>query len=456
MTKKYDVTKKKWLLCLLLPFLCFFIPLSEAITPNLKTFIIITIFCITLAATEVIPLFITGILFMALYSFSGIVSTGQAFAAFGTEVVWIAISALLLVHVVERTTILKRMAYWAVLQSRGSYLGLLICLCILAIVLKILLQATLAIVCVASIAASVVDALKLRGTKAGAAMILVPAFTYISPFFLYMPESMLLFYTQIAGMIDISTDYIKYFHHNAVFIFLPFTCTFVIYLFTKPKESINLLAIKEMQAALPKMKSLEKKIVVLLILFVTYLFTTPLHGMNIFYGFIFLPILFFMPGINAGTVQDIQKINFSMVIFIGACLAIGMVGGMVGIGKAVTLLAVPLLDGLSESIFLACVYSIGFILNFIMTPIAEIAALTVPITQICLDLGFNIDLAYYTLLMATCQAILPYEIVPLLISMTIGGVSTGNFIRIMSIVAIITTIFIFTAGFAYWSMVGLL
>ncbi len=452
-----NTNKLKWGICFLLPLLCLFIPTTSVFTPALKTFLVITFFCISLAATEVINLFITSLLFMALYAFSGIVTTSQAFGAFGTELIWISVATLLTVNVVERTTILNRMAYWAVLQSRGSYLMLLMALCLLAIVSRILLQAAMGIICIVTIAAGIAETLNMKKTKAGAAMILVPAFAYLAAmFFIYPPDTILLFYRQASSVIEMSTNYGKYFQYNAIFVVLPFLCTLGIYFITKPKEAIDISTIEELQRALPPMTSTEKKVFALLILFVIYLFTSQFHGMNIFYGFVFLPILFFMPAINAGIVQDIQKINFSMVLFLAACLAIGIVGGAVGIDKAVTELAVPLLDGMPETIFLGFLYGLVFALNFVMTPIAEYAALTLPVTQICLDLGFNLDITYHIMLIAGQIPLLPYELVPLLVAVTIGEVSTKDFFKIMSLVTVIVTVFTFTLGIGYWAMLGLL
>ncbi len=457
MKASFDTNKIKWGICILLPLLCLLIPSSDVFTPTLKTFLVITIFCISLAATEVINLFITSLLFMTLYAFSGIVTTSQAFGAFGAELIWISVSTLLTVNVVSRTTILNRMAYWAVIQSKGSYLMLLMALCSLAIVSRILLQAAMGIICIVTIAAGIVEALNMKKTKAGAAMILVPAFAYLAAmFFIYPPDTILLFYGQASSLIKLSTTYGKYFQHNAIFVFVPFLCTLGIYFITKPKNTIDIGTIKELQSALPAMTSTEKKVLTLLLLFVLYLFTSQFHGMNIFYGFVFLPILFFMPGINAGTIQDVQKINFSMVLFLAACLAIGIVGGAAGIDKAVTKVAVPLLEGMPETIFLGFLYGLIFAFNFVMTPIAEYAALTLPVTQICLDLGFNLDVAYYIMLIAGQLPLLPYELVPLLVAVTIGEVATKDFFKIMGLVTIIVTVFTFTLGIAYWTMVGLL
>ena len=58
-----------------------------------------------------------------------------------------------------------------------------------------------------------------------------------------------------------------------------------------------------------------------------------------------IPLLALLPGISLADKKTTEKINFSMVFFVSACLGIGVVGAEVGFGEFLATIAVPLLSG---------------------------------------------------------------------------------------------------------------
>ena len=94
------------------------------------------------------------------------------------------------------------------------------------------------------------------------------------------------------------------------------------------------------------MSSKEKKAVVMIVLLFVYLFSSNFTGLPAAYGFMTIPYLMFLPGIEIGNTEVIG-INFSMIFLVAACLGIGVVGAAVGFGDFLTNIAVPLLSGRS-------------------------------------------------------------------------------------------------------------
>ena len=93
------------------------------------------------------------------------------------------------------------------------------------------------------------------------------------------------------------------------------------------------------------------------------------------WGFVLIPWLFLLPGINCANSNSVRKVNFSMVLFIGSCLCIGTTAAALGIGTLISQTITPLLENLSSLGVIAIIWICGFIVNFILTPIAACGAL---------------------------------------------------------------------------------
>ena len=149
----------------------------------------------------------------------------------------------------------------------------------------------------------------------------------------------------------------------------------------------------------------EWKIIVVLVALVIFLFTHQYHHINMVYGFIFAPMILYMPGVNVGTQQDLKDVQFSVLFFIIACMGIGSAGSAVGFGQYVSVSIVPMLQNVSQTTFLCATYLSGVLLNFLMTPLAVLASFGLPFAQICQDLNFNLEPMFYIFYQGTAQAL---------------------------------------------------
>ena len=174
------------------------------------------------------------------------------------------------------------------------------------------------------------------------------------------------------------------------------------------------------------------------------------------YGFIFGPMLFYMPGINVGTRQDLKDVQYSVLFFIIACMAIGSAGNAVGFGHFISAAIVPMLQGVSQLTFLYATFFAGVILNFLMTPIAEMAALGLPFAQICQDLNFSLEAMFYMFYQGCAQLWLPYETAVYLVAFSFGLTRIRDFIFIMTIKFCLNLAFLSTAGMAWWKYIGII
>lgn len=165
-------------------------------------------------------------------------------------------------------------------------------------------------------------------------------------------------------------------------------------------------------------------------------------------------MLLFLPGINVGSGEDFKSIDYGFVIFIAACMSIGSVGASLGIDQIVSNIAVPFLEGKNVIFVLAFMWLLCVGLNFLLTPLAIIAAFAVPLAQISLDLGINPQATYMMIMHGVDQLVLPYEIALYMIYYSFGLVYLKDFAKAMGVKLVINGIFVIAILFPFWKLIG--
>ena len=205
-----------------------------------------------------------------------------------------------------------------------------------------------------------------------------------------------------------------------------------------------------------KMSIEEKKTAFITLLLVLFLLTNPIHGIDVAYAFLILPLLLFFPGINVGKKQALDRINISLFAFIGTCMAIGTVGSAVGMSSLITTTLVPLLEGKSTIVVLYVILIIGMFVNFLMTPAGLNACLSTPVTQISMDLGINPMAPLLTMFMGMDQVFLPYEVTSILLVFSYGFISMKDFIKYNLIKTVLYFVFFGLIQIPFWKLLGLI
>ena len=94
------------------------------------------------------------------------------------------------------------------------------------------------------------------------------------------------------------------------------------------------------------------------------------------------------------------------------CLSIGSVATYIGIPQLISDIAVPLLEGRTNTFYLGFVYWFTVLFNLVMTPMAMMTAFSVPLTQIALDMGMTTAFpTLFTMNAGAYNLFLPYEAV---------------------------------------------
>ena len=99
---------------------------------------------------------------------------------------------------------------------------------------------------------------------------------------------------------------------------------------------------------------------------------------------------------------------------------------------------------------------IGILSNFIMSPLAIFAALTIPFVEITTSMGIDPIVTIQMIQMASHEVVFPYENTGYLIMFTFGMMGMKDFIKIFGLKAILSVIYFACVAIPYWKIIGLL
>lgn len=450
----------KWLVTLGVVLTIFLIPTNELYTWPLKIFFCITVFIILVVAFDFFPTIIPAILLPSLYLISGIAPPPVAFGGWINTTSWMIFGAMILANILDECKLLPRIAYWVILRCGGKFTGIMFGIFLAGVAMN-LLTFCQAFILMMVFGYGIIKALNLDvGIPAAllcfAAMLGgegAPSSFMYNPGYLALAE---------AGIQQVVPEfnavwYEMLVYNGVIFVF------FLLFLWGISKiyktKNIHLAGGREyfenQYRSLGPISSQEKKSCVILLLLVLYLFSGPWTHLPAAYGFMILPYLLFLPGVNVGTIDSIKKINFGIFFFIAGCLCIGTVGSAVGFGKLISSIATPILVNTSPLVTFLAILFCGMICNLFMTPYAMMAGLSLPFAQIAVDLGMNPMASVMALVVSTDMIFMPYEVAPYLLMFGFGMISMKQFITLNLAKTFLTFVFFACIMYPLWTILGL-
>lgn len=449
-----------WIVTLALPILILLIPASETFTETIRTFFAITVMGIAMFCFDEMDNAIAGILMMLLYIMTGIAPMDSVFRPWTMEIPWYILATLLLVNILESTTILKRIAYHCIILAGGTYKGIVFGITLTAMLSIIIIPGTWTSMAVAAITLSIIKSLELPVGKASGGILMAACFGFhIASGFIYSPSGIQMFLNMsqsVEGVAagSLNTNFIDFFIQDLPLVLLPFIIAFLITKLMKPEHPINGKAYFQQQLKdLGKMSSNDKKVLVILLVLLAYLLSNRWTGWNMLYGFLLAPIICYLPGIRVGTVEHFRKVNFNVIFFIVACLSIGIVAAQTGAGQFIVNMILPLLEGTGTFGFLVIVFVFGVLVNFLLTPMAAMSSIAPLLTGVALGLGVSPMATTYAFYLGLDQLILPYEIGTYLIFFSMGYVSLKDFAKTGAVKMAVSTVFTIAIMIPWWMFV---
>ncbi len=449
-----------WIVTIGLPVLILLIPTSEAFTSQIRMFFAITIMGIAMFCFDEMDNAIAGILMMLLYIITGLAPSSAVFGPWTLDIPWYILATLLLVNILDDTTILKRIAYHCIVWAGGTYTGIVFGITITAILSIVIIPGTWTSMAVAAITLSIIKSLDLPVGKASGGILMAACFGFhTASTFIYSPSGIQMFLDMSKSVegVDVNglnTNFIDYFVQDLPLVLLPFIMAFIISKVMKPEQPISGKAyFQNKLKELGPMDKNDKKVLVILVVLLLYLLSNRWTGWNMLYGFLLAPIFCYLPGIKVGKVEHFRKINFNVIFFIVACLSIGTVANVTGAGQYIVNRVLPLLSNTSTYGFLAIVFVFGILVNFLLTPMAAMASIAPLLSGIALGLGVTPLATTFAFYLGLDQLILPYEIGTYLIFFSMGYVTLKDFAKCSAIKMAVTIVITLAIMIPWWMFV---
>lgn len=447
----------KWFIVIGLPLIAFLVPTNSVYTLVVKNFTIVTLFVIAVFGTEVIPNVIAASILPVFYIILEVAPPPVAFTGWTGSVPWMVLGGLLMAQIMLRSGILNRLSYWIIVRTGGSYLGLVFGITFAGIIGHILIPGQ-AVYPFAFITFGLCVALNYGKSLQSSGIMLTGLFsTFGAHYFIYNPT-----YSIIQGIAatvgDTSITWFQYLFHNLPTILHLLILTFIVGMICKPKdlkENPSVYAKSELEK-MGKMSSEEKKCLLVSILLLLYLMTTQWHGIDASWGFLFAGAMFFLPGINLGTDDDLKNINYGLVIFCASCISIGVVANAIGIGQILADTIIPIIENFGVAGYFAMIFLVLFVGNFVMTPLGLYAALTVPLAQIGLTMGVSVLTVSYAIMQLGTEIILPYEWALALLFFSFNIIDLKSFMKLFGVRAVLSFVFLQLVTIPYWRLIGLI
>ena len=441
--KMSTAQKVKWLIAVILPVCILLIPEGSVFTREIKWFLAVTLWGILCFAMELLDNTVPAILLPFMYVLLGIAPMELVLAPWTAEIPWMCLGCFVLANILERTGLLRRIALWCVVKTGGTYLGILFGVVLLGIITRDPFAT-------AAFTFGICKALELKKSAMSSAIMIAGAFGSLGVgFYFYDPTNI----GVLLGIAGLEVSFSDYLLQNIIFLPLSFVLVPILFKMFKPDKAINGKSYFEAERQkLGKMSLAEKKAAVVMVL----LFVGLIVGIPMIVAFLILPLVCFLPGIDLAKTEDIERVNFKFLFFVTGCMAIGMAANSLGIGVMISQMIQPVLSNLNTVGLMAVVWLLAMLVNFLLTPLAAMAAFGVPLAQIAADLGINPYPIMYAFFQGLDQIIFPYEYALYLVPFSFGLIRMNDFMKAFAMKMVVSFIYLLVIGVPFWKLIGLL
>ena len=464
------ITHLKWLLSLLIPAGAYFavqtaVQADPSLNPHLPMFFAITLWAITVWATDILPAVPSAAAMTFLYLLCNVAPAPVIFGAWGAFLPWICFGALILSEALEQTGLTRRLALQLMHLVGATFTRIVVSLMTGGMFMAFLLPDIMCrVIIFVAIAHGLVMALELDPkSRISSAIIMAGFCSATSPGygFLTGTEMSLIAMDQIKSIITIPT-WGEYALDNLPFIIL--YCCFSIFMCVKiipgkehiPHEDHLKEVVAERLRDMGPMTTQEWKLLILMICAITGLLTSKWHGLNGYFLYALIAICCYLPWIGLASFENVRKLNVGFLVFIVACLGMGSVAVHLGAAKWFASLVVPLIDGLSPIWLVLSSYLSAVAVNFMLTPLAAVSALSLPWAEIAQHVNMNPLPMLYSFLYGLDQYIFPYEYALYMYIFSTGYITPKHMFKGLGLRILFVAVILMLLQVPYWKLIGLM
>jgi di/tricarboxylate transporter len=456
------VQKIGWGLSLAVPAFILLTVGGEGITRSMVLFMAITAWAVVCWATEILPPPMVGIILPTLYFAAKIAPASIALAKpFATVIPWAVIGALMIGIMAQKTGLARRIVLKCMVLTGSSYPGLFFAMFFSGLILTPLVpSATAKCAIMLALGVGACDALNLeKGTKEATSVMFAAFLSVCAPRYGILTASLEnLTITRLMGNVTgHSVGYAEFAIHNFVPAIIYSALSMLLVLFMvrgkgRLDKEVLLRQYREMGPI-----SRDEFIAGFLAVFAVALAAThKYHGLPGMHLFVAISALAFVPKISILKPKDFSSISFPIVFFVAGSLSIGFVAGHAGVGKWLSDQMLPLAQSMDSLFGLSTLaYFFGAIFNFILTPLAAQALMTVPLSELAISMHVQPYPVVYSFLYGTDQYLFAYEFALLLLFCSTGHLRLRHVMKLLGIRMVLCPVFLGAVAIPFWSMLGI-
>ena len=452
----------KWLIVFGITLTIFLVPIAETYTVQIRNFLCVTIFLILLLVFDLLDIFFIGIMLPMGYIIFNVVPSKIALSGWTNDIAYLVVGAYLFSGILNQSGVLRRIAYWTMDKIGGSYHRMLYGFLIMGMFLNYLTFGNDAALFV-FMAYGFAVALNIDKKNEGIVLMMTSGIVSITTRLLtYYPVQMgpmVAAAQTIDPAFSIST--FQPILYNAPLNFFAVLFVFIITKIFKTRNENVANSAEYFRTELQqmgKMTMLEKKTIVMTLAIVVYMMTSGLHGLNINYGFMILPCLGFLPGINICGKAALNEVKekMGMIFFVVGCLGIAAVAAETGATALLSAKIVPMLSGMNTVAVCYCILILGLVGNMLLTPLALVTTLAGPVVQIGSELGMGMMAPLMSLYYTVDILFFPHEVPTYLILFSFGIMSMKQFIGLHALKNALFFVFFGVVIIPWWHLIGIM
>lgn len=462
-TESLPVMKKVgWVLSLAVPVLILLTVDGESLTREMVIFLALTSWAVISWATEILPPPLVAILLPIFYFSSKIAPAPIALAKpFATVIPWAIIGALMIGIMAQKTGLAKRIVLKCIMITGSTYSGFFFALFLSGIILTPLVpSATAKSAIMLALGVGACDALNLtKGSKEASAVLFACFLSVCAPRFAILTASLenLTVTRLMTSVTGDTTSYMEFAMHNFIPSVIYSALSMLLVLFmVRGKGALDKSALTKQYQDMGSITKDEKIAAFIAVSAVVLAATSKFHGLPGMHLFAAVAALAFVPKLQIMENRDFTSIAFPMIFFITGSLSIGFVAGHVGVGKWLSNEMLPYASTMDGVFGLSVIsYIFAVILNFILTPLAAQALMTVPLTELAVSMNFEPYALIYGFLYGADQYLFAYEFALLLFFCSTGHLRIPHVMKLLAIRMVLGLVFLMVVAIPYWKFIGI-
>ncbi|WJR77965.1 SLC13 family permease [Bradyrhizobium sp. NP1] len=413
---------------------------------------------IALWATRALPEYLTGLIFFALATVTGVASPATVFSGFASAAFWLVLSGFVLGGAIRKTGLADRMARALAHRLRGSYLRLLCGVVLLTYALAFIMPSNMGrIALLMPGVMALADRAGLRAGNPGRyGLGLAVGFGTFMLSCSILPSNVP---NQVmAGAIEASYQihlaYLPYLvlHAPVLGLAKAVALTGCIYLLCPATVKFASL-----EGSAAPFSPAERRLIVLLGATLALWMTDSLHGIAPAWVGLIAAVICLMPRIGVLSADDFaDNANLRTLIYIAAILGLAAVVARSGLGELVgrAIVALAPFDKASPFANFLMLTGITTLFNFIVTA-NGVPALYTPLAQSFADAtGLPLLTVLMIQVIGFSTTVLPYQAAPIVVALEMGAVPPGLALRLCLALAAITFVILLPLDFGWFAWLG--